>query len=151
MSEQIVYEDAAAEDWPAIEALLVACELPLEGAKEAPPSVVVAQLDNEVIGCAALEKYGASGLLRSVAVTLAWRGQGVAREMTARLLDAAHVAGLTDVTLLTTTAVDYFPRLSFATVARKAAPEAVRASVEFRDACPASATVMTRALFWKTN
>lgn len=146
MNDNISYSPAREEDWPAIEALLTACDLPLAGAREALPLFVVARHGGEVIGCAALEIYGRSGLLRSVAVADAWRGQGVARTLTERALDEARAKGLADVTLLTTTAADYFPRLGFSAIARAETPERVRESVEFRDACPASATVMTRAL-----
>lgn len=64
----------------------------------------------------------------------------------AQLLESARAEGLADVTLLTTTAADYFTRFGFHVIPRESAPEAVRASVEFREACPETATVMIRAL-----
>jgi N-acetylglutamate synthase-like GNAT family acetyltransferase len=44
--------------------------------------------------------------------------------------------------LLTTTAESYFPRFGFVTVPRAAVPEGVRTSIEFRSACPSTATAM---------
>jgi amino-acid N-acetyltransferase len=46
------------------------------------------------------------------------------------------------ITLLTTTAATFFPRFGFRAIARAAAPRAVQDSVEFREACPASASVL---------
>ncbi|HEY8310016.1 MAG TPA: hypothetical protein VIG47_05635, partial [Gemmatimonadaceae bacterium] len=48
--------------------------------------------------------------------------------------------------LLTTTAEGYFPRFGFTRISRETASDGVRNSVEFRDACPASATVMVRPM-----
>ena len=143
----MTYGPARAEDLPALRALLEASDLPLAGVDEALGGFVVARDEKAgIIGCAALERYGHSGLLRSVAVADAWRGHGIAGGLTLWLLDTARGDGLTDITLLTTTAADYFPRYGFHAIPRDQTPAAIRASVEFRDACPDTATVMTRAL-----
>ena len=46
--------------------------------------------------------------------------------------------------LLTTTAEGWFPRFGFERIAREEVSEAVRGSVEFGGACPATAAVMRR-------
>ena len=46
--------------------------------------------------------------------------------------------------LLTTTAERYFPRFAFKRITREDVPDSLQASVEFRDACPASAVVMRK-------
>ncbi len=144
---ELVYRSARAEDWPAVRALLEACGLPLAGVREELDCFELAvHADAGVVGCAALEFYGGSGLLRSVAVAPEWRGRWIASELVARLLDEARAEGLADVTLFTTTAADYFTRFGFRVTRRADAPEAVRASIEFREACPETATVMTRTL-----
>ena len=66
--------------------------------------------------------------------------------MTERVLESARAAGLRRLYLLTTTAEDYFPRHGFRPVPRESASPEVRSSVEFRDACPASAVAMVRDL-----
>lgn len=145
---------AQPHDWLALEALLRAAGLPLAGAREALSDFIVAEGAGEtLLGCAALEAYAAqpgaaptSGLLRSLAVAPSARGLGLGASLVASLLDAARERGLADVTLLTTTAADYFPRFGFREIARDAAPLAVRASIEFREACPDSAVVMALAL-----
>lgn len=148
---------ARASDWLAIESLLADAELPLAGAREHLRAFIVAEgAAATLLGCAALERYpeapaspadgGASGLLRSLAVASAARGLGVGASLVESLLAAARTERLADVTLLTTTAAAYFPRFGFHPIARDAAPLAVRESVEFREACPDSAVVMTLAL-----
>jgi N-acetylglutamate synthase-like GNAT family acetyltransferase len=143
----IEIRSAREEDWPAVRALLEACELPLTGAHEALKGFWLAMsLDGVLVGCAALERHGRSGLLRSVAVSPEWRGRGVATALVASLLSEATNAGLADMTLLTTTAADFFPRFGFRMITREEAPEAMRASGEFREACPETASIMFRAL-----
>ena len=69
---------------------------------------------------------------------------GLGRRLTAAALDIASASGTTTVYLLTTTAEAFFHQLGFERVAREAVPDAVRASVEFTSACPASAAVMRK-------
>ena len=59
-------------------------------------------------------------------------------------LSHARERGLGAVYLLTTTAEGYFPRFGFARITREEVPDPVQASVEFREACPASAVVMRK-------
>jgi amino-acid N-acetyltransferase len=61
------------------------------------------------------------------------------------VLDRARERGVREMYLLTTTAERWFPRFGFTRIAREQVPDAVRGSVEFREACPAFAAVM-RAL-----
>lgn len=149
--------EAQPDDWLAVESLLADAELPLAGAREHLRDFIVAEgAAATLLGCAALERYLAadteegaarvSGLLRSLAVAPAARGLGLGASLVESLLSAARAQGLADVTLLTTTAAEYFPRFGFQQIARETAPLAVRDSIEFREACPASAVVMSRAL-----
>jgi N-acetylglutamate synthase-like GNAT family acetyltransferase len=82
------------------------------------------------------------GLLRSVAVAGDERGRGTGARLVERALSNALGRGLHTVTLLTTTAADYFPRFGFREVGRDDVPSSVRASDEFRSVCPSTATVM---------
>jgi amino-acid N-acetyltransferase len=97
-------------------------------------------------GCAALERYGASALLRSVATDTRSRGRGLGQALVRRIPDIAQGEGIRTVILLTTTADKFFPRFGFKVIAREAAPEAVKASAEFQGACPASAITMQLSL-----
>src|SRR5438874_1090569 len=62
----------------------------------------------------------------------------------APLLGRAEEAGIDELYLLTTTAENYFPRFGFTPTTRAAVPDVVKASAEFRGACPDTAVVMTR-------
>jgi N-acetylglutamate synthase-like GNAT family acetyltransferase len=145
---------AKPDDWAAVAALLEAAGLPLAGARDHLGDFIVAErADAALLGCVAVERYPAaegaarvSGLLRSLAVTPEARGLGLGARLVRRALATAREADLADVTLLTTTAVDYFPRFGFHPIAREEAPLPVRDSLEFREACPDTATVMTLAL-----
>ena len=137
---------ASPADWSAIEALLEAARLPLDGARDHLASFVVADRGGAVVGCAGLERYGDAALLRSVAVAESERGRGVGVMLVERCLADARAEGLSTVLLLTTTAERFFPRFGFEIVDRSVVPDAVRESAEFRGACPASATLMRLAI-----
>jgi amino-acid N-acetyltransferase len=77
---------------------------------------IIAESDGNLVGVVGLEVYGESALLRSAAVEESWR--------------AEH----------------YFPRFGFACVGRDTVARDVQSSIEFQEACPASATVMRKSL-----
>lgn len=131
-----------ADDLDAVLALLEASDLPTAGVDEAFGHFVVAEAGDVVVAVAGMEVHGADGILRSVAVDPAFQGRGLGRSLTHAVIDAARRAGLRRLYLLTTTAETYFPRLGFRPIDRDGAPEGIRRSVEFRDACPASAVAM---------
>ena len=67
---------AAPTDLAAVERLLTASGLPLDGVREALANFVVAELGTDVVGVAGLEVCCDNALLRSVAVADTWRSQG---------------------------------------------------------------------------
>jgi amino-acid N-acetyltransferase len=67
-------ERAMPADRPAIEALLVSNDLPLDGLEPALPPAVVTRDGASVMGCAAIVAHGTAGLLRSVVVAESVRG-----------------------------------------------------------------------------
>ena len=141
-ASRVVMRDAGPDDWDCIATLLSASSLPLDGAQEHLANFVLAERAGTVVGCAAVEQYADAGLLRSVAVTESERGKGAGAALVGRCLDDARAAGIRTLVLLTTSAERYFPRFGFEVIDRDVVPESVRASAEFRGACPASATVM---------
>ena len=138
--------NAKSDDLPAVERLLSASDLPVEGVRDNFSSFVVAEDKNEIAGAIGLESYGQVALLRSAVVSPDYRGSGIGTQMVEQLLQRAEKAGINELYLLTTTAEKYFPRFGFTPTTRSAVPEAVKASAEFRGACPETATVMTRRL-----
>ena len=135
---------ATSDDLTAVESLLAASDLPLDGVKDNFSNFVVAEDDGEIAGAIGLEEFGAVGLLRSAVVSPEHRGSGVGRRLVERLLEGAEVAGIEELYLLTTTADEYFPRFGFTRTTRSAVPDPVKASAEFQGACPDTAVVMTR-------
>lgn len=133
-------------DWPAVESLLVANRLPLDGAREHLSTFVLAQAGLEVVGCAGVEPRGAVALLRSVAVAPGLHRQGIGQQMVSLLLDEARRRDFRSVALLTTTARPWFERFGFRPADRAAAPAALRSSAEFQGVCPDHADYMVLPL-----
>ena len=133
-------------DWPVIEELLRDGTLPTAGAQEHLGDFLVAEGGGSVVGVIGLERYADGALLRSAAVAPAWRGHGVGEALVRALLAHARGRGVASLFLLTETAERWFPRFGFARVTREDVPAGVKASVEFRGACPASAAVFRRDL-----
>jgi amino-acid N-acetyltransferase len=133
-------------DLAEILALLQRSRLPAAGLASHVWSAVVARDGGRVVGSAALELYGGSALLRSVAVEAELRGQGVGRRLATAALALAREHGVLTVYLLTETAAEFFARLGFSRLDREEVDPAVRQSAEFREACPASAVSMVLRL-----
>ncbi|QIN80341.1 GNAT family N-acetyltransferase [Rubrobacter marinus] len=131
---------ARGEDLTEILALLEGSGLPREGLEGHP--ALVAREGERVVGSAALELYGSSALLRSVAVADGRRGEGLGGRLTREALALARERGARRAYLLTQTADGFFPRFGFRPVPRPEVPEEVRDSVEFVSACPGSARAM---------
>lgn len=133
-------------DWAALAGLLTKSDLPLDGAEAHLAEFFVAVQEEDLIGSVGLERYGDTALLRSLAVASSERGQGLGQALVGQALEQAQRVGLKQVVLLTTTAVGFFPRFGFRPISRADVPLAAQASIEFREACPASATVMSLTL-----
>ena len=130
---------------PVVLALLEAANLPTVGVQENLTAFIVARVGDEVVGCCGVESHGAYGLLRSLVVAPVHRGQGIAVTLVAHVLSLPQHAAYAGIYLLTTTARDFFPRFGFEVCPRGEAPEAIRASWEFRTGCPDIAVVMRLA------
>lgn len=137
---------ATAHDWPKIATLLATAELPLAGAEAHLSDFFLAWREEVLLGSAGLERYGDTALLRSVAVAPTERGQGLGQALVQKAIKHASTLRLRQVVLLTTTAADYFPRFGFQPISRAEVPLASQASVEFQEACPASAAVLSLVL-----
>jgi amino-acid N-acetyltransferase len=137
---------AGTGDWPAVRDLLTGAGLPLDGAAEAFATGVVASDGDRLVGCAAIEPYDGTALVRSVAVVPDKRGTGVGTDLVHAVEDLAREAGATSLILLTETAEPWFGRLGYAAIDRSSVPAEVARSVEFETACSTSAIAMRRTL-----
>jgi amino-acid N-acetyltransferase len=133
---------ATPADRPAVVSLLHASALSSDGVDPALAGFAVAECDGRVVGVAGLERYGADGLLRSVAVDGGRRGEGLGGRLTRAVVDDARALGLSGLYALTTTAERYFPKLGFEVIERAEVPAPVRDSLEFRSLCPSSAIAL---------
>jgi len=137
---------ARKSDLPAVEQLLTASKLPLEGVRDHFADFIVAEDSKGIEGAVGLEKYDSVALLRSAVVAPEHRGSGVGRRLVEQVLERAEEDGIDELYLLTTTAEKYFPRFGFTPTSRAAVPEELKSSAEFRGACPETAVVMKRRL-----
>jgi amino-acid N-acetyltransferase len=140
-------ERALPADAPAVETLLSAAGLPLDGAAEALGALgVVGREGNRVVAAAAVEQFGDAGLLRSVVVDSGRRGSGAGRLIVGAAEGLARREGVRELYLLTETAADWFPRLGYEVVERAAAAAAVGESVEFTTVCRDTGVPMRKRL-----
>jgi len=136
-------ERARRDDLERIESLLTEAGLPTAGvAAIIEDFSVVRDAQGQVMAAGVIEWHGDDGLVRSVVVDPALRGQGVGQFL------IGHVKASTDrdLYLLTESATDFFRGLGFESIDRSLAPPALRASEEFRCLCGESAAFMRRSV-----
>jgi amino-acid N-acetyltransferase len=131
-------------DFAGVVRLLEAADLPTAGLRPSLPDFLVAEESGRIVGAVGLEVYGDYGLLRSAVVDSEQRNSGLGSDLIESLLRRAETKGTREIYLLTTTAERFFPRFGFAAIDRVEVATPVRASEEFRGACPDTAIVMRR-------
>ncbi|MEL7339639.1 MAG: arsenic resistance N-acetyltransferase ArsN2 [Bacteroidota bacterium] len=97
---------------------------------------------SRLIGTLGVEKYDATGLLRSVSIDPSLQGQGLGARVVAAFLEESHKRGFAELFLLTTTAADFFAKQGFVKIERSARPANIQQSQQFSNLCPSTATVM---------
>ncbi|MBL8189341.1 MAG: GNAT family N-acetyltransferase [Acidobacteria bacterium] len=133
MRSTVTISRATASELDEVLALLGEVNLPTEGVAEHFGEFLVARVGERLVGCVGQERYGDVTLLRSLAVSPELQGSGLGKTLTARLLDEALSAGVSEVVLLTTTAREFFARqFGFAETARSKFDQVLEASPEWR-------------------
>ncbi len=97
----------------AIKKLLAAYHLPRADLGRYIDAFLVAEDEQGLAGCAGLELYGASAILRSVAVVERLRGTGLGRRLTEQAIELARQRGVRRLYLFTMTAEPFFERFGF--------------------------------------
>ena len=133
---------AASKDLPDILNLLRTCDLPVEGVAEHPGNFVVVKAGGKILGCAGLETYKKTGLLRSLAVVKEERGRGHGRLLVLEILKLAKKKNLEKTYLLTIDGADYFKRFHFRVISRKKVDPEIQKTPEFNSQCCSSAVCM---------
>ncbi len=142
----LVTRPAERSDLGTIERLLTENNLPTVGVQESLAHFIVAADREALLGAIGLELFGDVALLRSTVVSREIRSTGLGTRLVDEVIALARELGVRELYLLTTTAANYFPRFGFVPTTRASVPEAIRGSVEFRGACPASAIVMIKVV-----
>jgi amino-acid N-acetyltransferase len=138
----IEYRPARENDWPLLAGLLAGTGLSTVGAREHLKHFLLAFDEHGLIGCAGMEKYGNYGLLRSVAVVEAERGQGYGQTLVEKQLLKAQQEGVRHVVLFANGADDFFQKFDFTATRRETIPATVKDSVEFKFALPESTAML---------
>jgi amino-acid N-acetyltransferase len=142
MKPSVQIRAARESDLLSIKALLESSSLPTAGIENHLATFFVAELDTSVIGAMGIEQYNGTSLLRSAVVAPEHRGLGVGAALYETVLSRARTLGVPRLLLFTTTAESYFRARGFRRVDVSTIAGPVTSSVEFRGACPATATCM---------
>jgi amino-acid N-acetyltransferase len=138
---------AKPSDFKAVLALLAEAKLPTEGVRQHFTHFLVAFDDKQIIGCVGLEIYGDYALLRSLAVTPTWQGQGLGVQLTTEALTYAQANTVKHVVLLTTSAAEFFAQhFGFVLTERSRFNELLNVSPEWNLTVCASAVCMVLLL-----
>ncbi|HUF52547.1 MAG TPA: GNAT family N-acetyltransferase [Dehalococcoidia bacterium] len=96
-----------------ISSLIQSANFPPIEVEEWIDSFWVIENDGRIAGCAGVERYGDTAVLRSVVIAPSLRGTGQGVVMTEAALDWARENGATTCLLFTFDAVDFFRRFGF--------------------------------------
>jgi len=145
-SDFISYRTATVEDLPAIIQLLDECKLPYSDIMPEKQHFVVAEIDQQIIGCAGYEAYNQNGLFRSLAVKPLYRNMSIAHTMIDNIYVLAQEQGIKEFFLLTTTADKFFGKLGWKMINRNDVPANIAGTTEFASICPSVAICMKHQL-----
>lgn len=148
MKDSSNINSATKADLVAITALLQKTNLPPDGIEPHLENFLIirdnksSKKPDQLIGCAGLEIYGKSALLRSVAVHPDFQKEGFGTLLVDRIIELAKKKKITSLFLLTDTAEDYFKKKGFNRVLREQVPNDMKESVEFTTLCTSSPVMM---------
>jgi amino-acid N-acetyltransferase len=136
MRLSITYLFANPIDKNQIRRLLSKCGLPTLYIHRYLKSFIVAKAGKRIVGVIGVEAYGRVGLLRSLCVDKAYRGRGIARMLTAKMLDYAHTRKIDRLYLFTWDAERFVSKLGFHKIDKKRIPKSIRLTWQFRSFSP---------------
>lgn len=144
MHTPMIFRSATPADRPALIDLLTEVDLLTDDLPDELGTFTLAFVADSLAGAAGVEAFGATGLLRSVAVSPAYRDRKIGRQLIDAAVEQAANRGVETLYLITTTADGYFDRLGYRRVDRTNVPEAIAKTRQFSDLCPASSVVMKK-------
>jgi amino-acid N-acetyltransferase len=122
--------------------LLKQSELPTSDIRSETSIFFAATNQKEIIGCIGLEILGSIGLLRSLAVKGDYRGQGIAKLLTKKVIESARSNNLETIYLLTTDVELFFEGIDFQKIVKTEAPQEIKDTKQYSEICSESAVVM---------
>jgi amino-acid N-acetyltransferase len=125
---------AERRELPVVETLFKEADLPVLDPRPVLSNVLVAELDDEIVGAAALDVFARSGLVRALAVTADQRRRGVGRELFRSLIPRAHELSLKRLYVVATEAREFLTALGFEAATPDEVPMAVRNACREREA-----------------
>ncbi len=131
---------AVPADGPAIEALLKAEGLPVDGLRT--QDALVALNGTTTVGTIALERYEGEAMLRSLVVSPEHRNKRIGFRLLAGALEVARWSGIQNVHLLTEDAQGFFGKLGFEAVSGTIVRQACAQSALVAGQCCTTATAM---------
>lgn len=140
------FRATSAADLTAICKLLASAGLPTSDLSSAQPEFLAIRDGDVLVAAGALQRVGASALLRSVVVSPERQGTGLGDSIVLALENAAREAKVERLILLTQTAAAFFARHGYQVIERSEAPADVQGTEEFRSLCPSSAACMAKRL-----
>lgn len=145
-TEPLTLRKAQPAELDRLQALLADNELPTRDVSATLDSLYVAEDGTDLVGMGGLELYQPHGLLRSLVLPDRVRSKGYGSRILENLEETARANGIDELYLLTTTADEFFEQHEYRPFPRDQAPSAIKATREFAELCPASATLMQKSL-----
>lgn len=142
--ETITLQQAADGTLSYVETLLAKNGLPSQDVRSNPDCFYVGYDGTEPIGIGGIEIYESYGLLRSIVIEQAARGNGWGTALCEALEADASANGVETLYLLTTTAADFFGNRGYVKTERPDAPVTIQQTNEFDNLCPTTATCMKK-------
>ena len=144
MNKSIQYRNAENGDISLIIDLLDRNSLPTSDIGNGNIEFIVAAIEEKIIGCVGLERFGYEALLRSFAVDKNFRNNKIGSNLLERLFLLSEQRNIKTLHLLTTAAEKYFFSKGFSISSREGAPPSIKSTLEFTSLCPASSAYMVR-------
>ncbi|MBP0619351.1 GNAT family N-acetyltransferase [Cupriavidus consociatus] len=137
---------ATEADWPDIKALLHASSLSVAGVQDRIGEYMVIRDNAGLLGCAGLERYENTGVLRGLAVAPRARSSGLGELLISAIVADVRRDGVESIVLQTSNASGYFERMGFTPISYAELAPAVLASAAMRRDQVEAGTLMQIAL-----
>lgn len=107
---------------------------------------MVAKAGAKVVGVIGVEIQGRAGLLRSLCVKQAYRGQGIAKVLNSRIVAYARANKIERLYLFTLSAERFASKLGFHKIDKKQVPKSIRLTWQFRKLKPYPVVCMMKEI-----